>query len=381
MNRVPQALTLMVVLAIALPFGVSAQTAANPATKPAPKPALTIKWVQPTAQVMSRTLAANGSIAPWAEAVVSAEVGGHRLLQVLAQVGDSVKKGQILAKLSTEGARIEVELAKAQVAEAEAAAADAVASAERARAIEREGFYSAAQLSQIFSAEKAAIAKVRAAKVKQVSAELSLKETDITAPDDGVISQRAATLGAVVPLGTELFRLIRQGRLEWRAELTSSEIASVRPGMAVTLSAQGSGAAVQGKVRMIAPTIDPASRTALAFVDLSAREAARAGLRVGSFARGELLLGAAAAVQSVPQSALVLRDGFSYVFVQGAASGAASGAGLSKVVQTKVQTGAQAKINGVDWVAIVGGLKSDAKVVASGAAFLADGDTVKVSQP
>jgi hypothetical protein len=83
-------------------------------------------------------------------------------------------------------------------------------------------------------------------------------------------------------------------------------------------------------------------------------------------------MGKAVAQQSVPQTAVVLRDGFSYVFVLGA---------QNKVSQVKVQTGAHAKVAGLDWVAITQGLKADARVVASGAAFLADGDTVKVSQP
>ncbi len=357
--------TLIFLLALAAQAG-QAQAQANPPAKAA-KPALTVRLMTPSMQNLPQTFAANGSIAAWAEASVSAEMGGSRLVQVNAQVGDSVKKGQILAKFATENSRIELELAKAQVAEAEASAADAVASAERARAIEREGFYSAAQLTQIFSQEKAAIAKVRAAKIKVVGAELVLKETDVIAPDDGVISSKTAMLGAVVPVGTELFRMIRQGRLEWRAELTSSEIATIKPGMAVLLSGD-----VQGRVRQIAPTIDPASRTAIAFVDISALQATRAGLRAGSYARGDFVMGKAVAQQSVPQTAVVLRDGFSYVFVLGA---------QNKVSQVKVQTGAHAKVAGLDWVAITQGLKADARVVASGAAFLADGDTVKVSQP
>lgn len=349
---------------------IQAQSTASP-TKSATKPALTVQWVQPTSIGISTTLSANGSIAAWAEASVSAEMGGSRLAHVNAQVGDVVKKGQVLAKFSTESARIDVELAKAQVLEAEASAAEAVAAAERARAIEREGFYSAAQLGQIFSQEKAAIAKVRAAKVKLVGAELILTETDVVAPDDGVVSSKSAMLGAVVPVGTELFRLIRQGRLEWRAELTSSEIAGIKIGMPVMLNGQ-----VPGKVRLIAPTIDPASRTAFVFVDISAAQAARAGLRVGSYARGEFVVGNAVAQLTLPQSAIVLRDGFSYVFVRADASQA-----TSKVAQVKVQIGGRAVVGGVERIAITQGLKPDAMVVASGAAFLSDGDTVKVSKP
>jgi HlyD family secretion protein len=224
------------------------------------------------------------------------------------QVGDSVKKGQVLAKFSTVNVQIEVETAKALVLEAEALATEAVANAERARGIEKEGFYSPAQLGQIYSNEKAAMAKVRAAKVRQFASELSLKETDVIAPDDGVITSRQAVLGAVVPAGFELFRMIRQGRLEWRAELTSAELALVKPSMRVKL--QGD---TNGTVRQISPSIDPQSRTGLVFVDVQA-----SSLRAGSFARGEFLLGAVQSVLAVPQTSLVARDGFQYVFTVGA---------------------------------------------------------------
>ncbi len=354
-------LTLLCCLAVS----AIAQTAAGNTT--GVKPALAVKLMMPAMQPMANTLVANGSIAPWAEASVSVEAGGYRLLQVLAQMGDTVKKGQLLAKLSTDSARAELEVAKALVAESEANSAEAVAVAGKAREDEKSGTLSTVQLVQIYSQEKAALARVRAAKAKQVSAELLLKETDVVSPDDGVISVKTAMLGAVVPQGGELFRLIRQGRLEWRAELSSNEIGSIQPGMTVLLAGQ-----VRGVVRQVAPTIDPASRIAIAYVDIAAEQALRAGLRSGAYARGEFLVGRSIAQLSVLQSALVQRDGFSYAFVLGT---------NNKVTQVKVQTGARVQIAGVDWIAIKQGLKSGDQVVASGAAFLADGDTVKVAKP
>ncbi len=348
-----------------LAMTAAAQTTA--ASTESIKPSLTVKLMTPVLQPMANTLVVNGSIAPWAEASVSVEAGGYRLLQVLAQMGDTVKKGQLLAKLSTDSVRAELEVVKALVAEAEANSAEAVAVAAKTREDEKTGSLSSVQLVQIYSQEKAALARVRAAKAKQLSVELLLKETDVVSPDDGVISVKTAMLGAVVPQGGELFRLIRQGRLEWRAELSSNEIGSIQPGMAVLLAGQ-----VRGVVRQVAPTIDPASRIALVYVDIAADQAARAGLRAGAYARGEFLVGRSVAQISVLQSALVQRDGFSYAFVLGA---------NNKVKQVKVQTGSRVQIGGVDWIAIKQGLKSGDQVVASGAAFLADGDTVKVAKP
>ena len=137
------------------------------------------------------------------------------------------------------------------------------------------------------------------------------------------ISARNATVGAVVPQGQELFRLIRKGRLEWRAEVPAAEMARLQAGM--TVQVQAPGGALTGKLRMLAPTIDPQTRLGLAYVDLPAA----AGLRAGSFARGEFQLGKSGAL-SLPASAVQLRDGFAYVYRVGADL---------KAQQTQVQLG------------------------------------------
>jgi RND family efflux transporter MFP subunit len=123
---------------------------------------------------------------------------------------------------------------------------------------------------------------------------------------------------------------------------------------------------VEGRVRVLAPTVDPATRTALVYVDLPP-EAAEVGLRAGAFARGQIELARAPAL-TLPQSAVVLRDGFSYVFRLG---------DDAKVMQTKVVTGRRQG----ERIEILSGLARDARVVASGAGFLADGDAVRVVAP
>jgi RND family efflux transporter MFP subunit len=183
----------------------------------------------------------------------------------------------------------------------------------------------------------------------------------VLAPDNGVISARLATVGQTPQAGQELFRLIRDGRLEWRAEVTATELARIRPGMAVSLVPAGPDTQrIEGKVRMVAPTVDPQTRNAIVYVDLPQPGAARAGM----FARGEFELGRGSAL-TLPQSAVVMREGFSYVYrIQPD----------NRVAQVKVDTGRRVG----DRVEITGGLEPDARVVASGAAFLADGDLVRI---
>lgn len=330
---------------------------AKPATV---KPALTVTTTKPAMQEWPNKLSVNGNVAAWQEASIGAETNGLRLADVRVNVGDVVRKGQVLASFAQDTLQAELAQSRASVAEAEAALAQAQADAERARSLQASGALSAQQINQLLTAEQTARARLDAAKAMNASQRIRLGQTQLRSPDSGVISARMATVGAVVPAGMELFKLIRQNRLEWRAEVTSSELHRVRKGANATLTTP-SGERVTGKVRMVAPTVDPQTRNALVYIDLPKGSAARAGM----FARGEMELGSAAAL-SLPQQSLVLRDGFTYVFRMEP---------NNKVAQVKVSTGRR----NADRVEILDGIKADQQFVATGAAFLADGDTVRVS--
>ena len=259
------------------------------------KAALTVTAVQPSNSSLALKLAANGNVAAWQEASIGAEASGLRLTQVLVNVGDSVKKGQLLATFAGDAVQADVAQAKASLMEAQANALDAAANAERARTLQNTGALSTQQINQYLTAEKTAAARVQAAQATLNAQGVRSQNTQVRAPDNGVISARGATVGAVVGAGTELFRMIRAGRLEWRAEVTSSEIAGIKLGSKVQVIA-ASGAQVEGTVRSIAPTIDPSSRQALVYVDLPAH----AGIKAGMFAKGEFGLGMADAL-TMPQ--------------------------------------------------------------------------------
>jgi RND family efflux transporter MFP subunit len=237
--------------------------------------------------------------------------------------------------------------------------------AERARQVESSGALSAQQIAQYQTAAQTAQARLASAQARVQSAQaqlqsqdLRLRMTQVHAPDDGVISARAATVGAVVPAGQELFRLVRGNRLEWRAEVTATELERLAPKQTVRVL-PASGGEIAGTVRTIGPVVDAQTRNALVYVDLPAGSAARAGM----FARGEFRLGGSTALV-VPQQAIVVRDGFSYVFrVEG-----------GRAVQQKVRTGRR---DG-ERIEVLEGLKPEAALVARGAGFLNDGDVVQV---
>ena len=339
--------------------------ASAPAGTAAPRPALSVTITRAERAQWPIRMSANGSIAAWQEAVIGAEIGGLRLSDVRAAVGDVVRRGQVLAELSSETIEAELAQVRAALAEADATLADARANAERAQQVAGTGALSAQQIAQYQTAEKTAQARVQSVRAQLAAVQLRLKFTRVVASDDGVISSRTATLGAVVSPGQELFRLIRRNRLEWRAEVTSSELARIKPGTPVLVTAEGAGAAA-GTVRVLGPTVDPQSRNALVYVDLP--DAARRGLRPGMFARGAFGLGEQAAL-SLPQEAVALRDGFAYVFRV-----AEPAAEQTRVSRAKVQLGRRAD----NRVEILSGLNAEDTVVSAGAAFLADGDVVRV---
>ena len=358
----PRWIALAVALASLLGLASFALTErASDAKKPATadKPALTVNATQPQSTTLPRKISANGNLAAWQEASIGTEANGLRLAEVRVNVGDVVKRGQVLATFAPDTIQADLAQMRAGMAEAEATLAEAAANAQRARELQTTGALSAQQISQYLTAERTAQARVDAQRAMATTQQLRLAQTQVLAPDRGVISARSATVGAVLPAGQELFRMIRQGRIEWRAEVSAADLASLRSGMVATITPAG-GVPIKGTVRMVAPTVDAATRNGIVYVDLPAPGAAK----VGMFARGEFALGSGKAL-TLPQTAVLLRDGFSYVLRIGADS---------KVAQTKVSIGRRAG----DRVEITGGLDPKARVVAAGGGFLSDGDTVRV---
>ena len=323
------------------------------------KAALTVTLVQPQSATLASKIQANGNIAAWQEASIGAEAVGLRLAEVRVNVGDFVQRGQVLAVFAAESVAQDLAQARAALTEAQANLAEAGANAQRARELQGSGALSAQQIGQYLSQENTAKARVQAQEASVASQTLRLRQAQVLAPDSGLISQRSATVGAVLAPGQELFRLIRQGRLEWRAEVAAPDLAGVKSGMNVTVTPVG-GPEIAGRVRMLAPTVDPATRNALVYVDLPKPGTARAGM----FARGSFDAGASQAM-TLPQSAVLLREGFNLVLRVGPDN---------RVTQIKVGVGR--RVGGL--VEITSGLDAAARVVASGGGFLTDGDLVRV---
>ena len=321
--------------------------AATPAGVPAP--ALTVSTAAPRRMVWPATLAASGAVAPWQEASVGAQIGGYQLVDVQVNVGDHVRKGQLLAKFDPA-------LLLADEAQLQASSDQAEANLKRAEALGSGGALSAQDLLQARTLAKTAAAQL-------ASKRLQLHYTEVLAPDDGTISSRTATLGAVASVGQELFRLIRQNRLEWRGDLTAQQLAQIQPGQEIMLTLP-EGTVATAHVRETAPELDSQSRLGMVYADLTPGSHARAGM----YADGRVILRKSPAL-AVPAESVVIRDGRSYVATVTEAGG---------VPRVRMQSVTVGRRQGGD-AEITVGLNPADQVIVQGAGFLNDGDVVRLS--
>ena len=299
-NRLYQKIALSGLVLAGVVFWLMPHGAAEQQAPSTSRPALTVRTTTLQADKWSRTLAANGSILPWQEAIISAQIQGLRISEVKVSIGDHVQQGDVLVTLDN--------------------------------------------FARIGSDTSERTAQGR-----------------IVAPDSGVISAANANVGSMAQPGVELFRLIRKGRLEWRADLTADELMLIRKGMGAEIIV-GEGRVIRGTVRAISPSVDAQTRYGYALVTLPDSS----GIIAGAFARGTFdVSGGKQSLQSLPQSAVMQRGSKSYVLVVGA----------DNRVQERMVTVGQR--NG-DRIEIKQGLNANEPVVESGGPFLTEGDLVQV---
>jgi HlyD family secretion protein len=335
---------------------------------------------------ITETVAVTGSLVAREEIVVGAEVDGLRIVEFLADVGDRVEQGQVLARL--DGTMLRTQLAQntATIAKAEASIAQARASIAETQAAEVEaadalkrtqtlgatGTASPVQLLARETQAKAAAARATAAEAnlriteaEQALAEaqrseidLKLARTELKAPAAGTISRRAARLGAIAGMvGEPLFQLVRNGEIEFDAEVPETVLPQIEPGQDVEVWLSGVSEAIGGYVRLVDPTVDKTSRLGRVAVALSRHPAMRAGI----FARGSITLGRRQAV-TVPLSAVLFGKEGTYVQLA-----------TNNVVEIRnVETGLKRGTR----VEIVNGLIEGQEVVVRAAAFARPGERI-----
>lgn len=314
-----------------------------------------------TAQTQSlpRTVTASGTVSAWEEVPVGAETGGLTATAVLVDEGAYVRQGQPLVQLNDA-------LLRAQLAQQEAAVESAEANAERedgdlarARELRERGFLAQASLDMAISEQRAAQAQLASARAALSETRTRLNQTTIRAPVAGLVISRSVTRGQIVQPGEELFRMVRDGRLELDARLPETELGLIRPGQSASVASDGVGSAT-GSVRIVTPEVNPDTRLGVARIALTGNS----GLRPGMFARARIDVGAQETV-AVPTPAVLYRNNRAGVFVLGA--------GDAVAFRPVTVLSRDDRLTAVD------GLDAGVRVVVSGAGFLSDGDRVRVA--
>lgn len=353
---------LLIVLASSILAGCSGKDEAAGQDVNAPSASMAVAVAPVVVRALPRSVSVSGAVAAVEEMQLGVEVGGLRVTALSVDVGQTVRRGQVLLRLDTRMLDSELAQTAAALREAEAGAGLARANLTRGQNLARERYISATQLDELRAARMQSEARVGTARAVRDAAALRRSFAELRAPADGVISKRLVQPGQVVMAGGELLRLIRDGRLEWRAELPVTQLTAVNPGDRIALRAPG-GAEVEGRVRAVSPGVDAATRTGTVYADLPQP----GGLAPGAYVEGRIDTGTLDAT-TVPAAAVVLRDGFPTVFV------VETKAGVSLARAVRVRTGAK----GGDAVQILDGPKPGQSVVTTGAGFLADGDRIRI---
>jgi RND family efflux transporter MFP subunit len=349
-------------VSVLLLAGCDRKEEANPAAASANGSAtssMTITTTQVRSEEIVRSVPATGSIFPWQEVIISAEVGGYRVADVLVDVGTRVTKGQPLVRLSGDMLQADLDSKRAALRSAEATQVNTAAALRRGQQVSGSGALSAADLDKLKADDIAAQARVETARADLTTAELRARYGTVTAPDSGVITSRTVSVGQIAQAGTEMLRMLRQNRVEWRAEVPEAQLSRIKVGQNATVTAVD-GSVLKGKVRAVAPTVQTSNRTGLVYVDIVGGVA-----RPGMFARGEIEAGKGAGLL-LPVSSVVMQDGYAYVFVV---------KGKNVVERRRVQ---QVGVHGND-MEIAEGVAAGETVAVKGAGFLKDGDTVTVN--
>jgi RND family efflux transporter MFP subunit len=351
-------------------------------------PTVTVSRVTPADFV--ETVLVTGSLVPREDVLVAPEVEGLRILELRADQGDVVKKGDVLAVLETVtlDAQLEqnaanlqrsiaaIEQSRSQITEVEARLTEAVAQLERAKPLSESGYLSGSTLDQRTAAKRslealliAARNGLKASESDKVQLEAARRElewrrsrTDIRAPVDGIISRRTAHIGAIatavgIAAGDPMFRIIQNGEIELDAEVGEGDVRKVQPGQSASISV-ADGSKVEGKVRLVSPEVDNTTRLGRVRIFLGSGK----DLRVGSFASGSIETARERGL-AVPVSAVSTAAGVSTALVLEG----------DRVRKRTVETGLA--MGGL--IQIRKGLADADRVISRAGTFLKDGDIVR----
>jgi len=374
--------------AVILDFGVLAEEAARTDRQRMLPPIVVAEAVE--RRICDHVLA-TGSIEAVEEIHVSPLVDGLPIRALKADIGDRVEQGSTLAVLDDdalllEKSQLEAGFAKAEAAltqfqaqlvEARANAEEAARVAHRAELLAANKTVSRAEVDRLKALAIASDARLRsaeqsvgiaAADIKLARAQLDdidlrLVRTAVRAPVGGVISARNAKVGGVVAGGgLPLYTIIRDGLIEMKADIAEADLIKLAAGQSATVRLSGSSTTVQGKIRMVRPTVDPQTRLGTVHITL----ADTAGVRAGMYASATIIAEEKQAVV-LPRTSVTSAGGVSTV------RKVVDGVVRLMPVTVGIQDG--------PFVEILSGIEAGEQAVAKAGAFVRDGDRINPVKP
>lgn len=317
-------------------------------------PAITVSSV--SSRAMTDTVYASGLITPSETVLVAPLVEGQQIEALLAQVGDTVAKDQVLAKLSTASLNLQKAQLAASIEAARSNAGEAEKTAARVASLFAQGSASNTANDQARAAATAATAQLTQIESQLANVDLMLSRTEVKAPVAGQISARNAQVGAIASAaGQPMFTIIQDGALELRVDVSQTDLARLVVGQPVSLL--GAGEAITGTVALVEPTIDPQTRLGRVRISVPADDRVRSGMFMEA-----RIVAASREVIAVPVSAIGAGpSGLNVMRFEGGV-----------VTQTAVKTG----IREGKWIEITEGLAAGDKIVTKAGAFVRNGDKI-----
>ena len=314
---------------------------------------------------LDRVLPLTGSLAPLTEATVKAKVAGE-LVAVTVREGESVKQGQLLARIDPTEVQAKVAAREADVAAARAQLVWAEKNRNQQKALLDKSFISQSAFDNIQSNFDVAVAKLHAADAELVVARKSQGDAVLVAPFSGIVSLRHAQPGERVALDAKVVSIVDLSRLQLEASVPPAAIGQVRIGQEMNFRVEGFGEReFVGRIERINPAATVGSRSISVYAVIDNREGL---LRGGMFAQGALTLSRVENALAVPASAVREEIGQTFVY--------AIEDGLIK--RKNVKVGAP---DAAGRVQVLDGLGAGDRIVRVNLGSLREGLTARLSGP
>lgn len=338
-------------------FGCSQGKKEPPKTAPVTQSSalMTVEKIKPTSKTVQDVIKSSGVIAPVNEVSVSSEIGGQKLSLVYADVGQYVKKGQILAKLNTDLLEKDIMVAEASLKKSKAALELSTFNYENSKKLRQSSSISEQELMQAKAQYLSNSADASQYQGQLDALKIKQKYANISAPVSGIITSKSAIAGAIISPGVELFKIIKDSAYEWKAEVDSDNYSALKLQQKAVFNMGDK--TYEGVVSKISPSLDTASKKLIAYVTPSSSK----GLIGGVVASGNIFTQHKEVV-ALPESSFIFDQGKAFVFKINS----------GRVLKTAVQVGARYN----DYFEVLTPLSLEEEFVKSGVGLLVDGDFI-----